>query len=64
MRSSGIGIGSLTTFLKFRPDVLWSSEKGLALGDRNRAEFSGPGVYVLENMFCGYVSNDPRIGFS
>jgi len=36
--------------LQFRSDVLWSSEKGVALGDRNRAEFSGPGVYVLGNI--------------
>jgi translation initiation factor 1 (eIF-1/SUI1) len=36
--------------LQFRSDVLWSSKKGVALGDRNRAEFSGPGVYVLENI--------------
>ena len=36
--------------LQFRSDVLWSSEKGVALGDRNRAEFSSPGVYVLENI--------------
>jgi hypothetical protein len=26
------------------------SEKGVALSDRHCAEFSGPGVYVLENM--------------
>jgi hypothetical protein len=37
--------------LQFRSDVLSSSEKGVALADRNRAEFSGPGVYVLESIF-------------
>jgi hypothetical protein len=36
--------------LQFASDVLWSSEKGVALSDGNRAEFSGPGVYVLENI--------------
>src|SRR5258708_36935474 len=36
--------------LQFRLDVLWSSEEGVALGDRNRAEFSGPGVYILKQI--------------
>ncbi len=34
--------------LQFRSDMFWSSEKGVAFGDGNRAEFPSPGVRILK----------------